>query len=152
MFEDLITIIKPGMVEGEIAMKIRELVTKHGGIPTASGGIVARGENAALPHYFGKSGVIKEKDSVEMDFGCTVNGLWSDITRTVFIGEPTEREKELYNIVLEANLAGEKAAVEGAFIPDVENASRSIIEEKGFGKYFTHRLGHGIGYAGHEEP
>ena len=53
---------------------------------------------------------------------------------------------------LEANLAGEKAAVEGAFIPDVENASRSIIEEKGFGKYFTHRLGHGIGYAGHEEP
>lgn len=150
-YEDVIKFIKPGMTEADVSNKIRESMLEHGA-DTAGGGIVARGENAALPHYMGKNGVIKEKDIVEMDYGCTVKGMHSDITRTLFIGEPTEREKLVYNTVLKANLAGEAAAVNGAYIPDVEKAARSVIEEAGFGPYFTHRLGHGIGYAGHEAP
>ena len=81
-----------------------------------------------------------------MDYGCTYKGMWSDITRTVFVGEPTEREKLVYNTVLAANLKGIEAAKKGAYIPDVEKAARDVIAEAGFGQYFTHRLGHGIGY------
>lgn len=152
VFLDVINMIKPGVTEADINTAIFELIQKHGGVPSGHGGIVASGANAALPHYFGGKRVIEEKDIVEMDFGCTVEGMWSDITRTVFVGAPTEREKHIYNTVLKANLEGEKAAVNGAFIPDVEKSARDVIEKEGFGKHFTHRLGHGIGYAGHEAP
>ena len=150
-FEEIIKFIKPGMTEADIVNKIKAVMLENGA-DSAGGGIVARGENAALPHYMGKSGVVKEKDIVEMDYGCTYKGMWSDITRTVFVGEPTEREKLVYNTVLAANLKGIEAAKNGAYIPDVEKAARDVIAEAGFGQYFTHRLGHGIGYAGHEAP
>ena len=87
-----------------------------------------------------------------MDFSCTVGGMYSDITRTVFVGKATEREKQIYNLVLEANLAGEAAAVNGAYVPDVDAACRKVISDGGFGEYFLHRMGHGIGYSVHEEP
>lgn len=151
-FLEIIKYIKPGMTEADIRNKLVEIMKSLGGTVTGHGGIIASGANAALPHYTGSDRVIQEKDIVEMDYGCTYKGMYSDITRTVFVGQPTEREKEVYNTVLKANLEGEKAALNGAFIPDVEKAARSVIEDAGFGQYFTHRLGHGIGYAGHEAP
>ncbi|MEG2192409.1 MAG: Xaa-Pro peptidase family protein [Oscillospiraceae bacterium] len=152
VFKEIITIIKPGMSEADVKDEISRLITKHGGVASDHGGIVAINANAALPHYFGESGVIGKNAVVEMDYGCTVEGMWSDITRTVFVGEVSERQREIYNLVLQANLAGEKAAVNGAYIPDVDAAARKIIEDGGYGKNFFHRLGHGIGYAGHEAP
>lgn len=152
VFSDIVKIIRPGITEEDIQKNLYQLTLKHGGIPNGKGGLVASGSNAALPHYFGGKKVIGTKDIVQMDYGCSVNGMRSDMTRTVFVGEPTEREKEIYNIVLKANLAGEAAAVNGAYIPDIEAAARGVIINAGFGPYFTHRLGHGIGYAGHESP
>lgn len=152
VFEEIITIIKPGMSEADVKHEINRLITKHGGVANEHGAIVAIDANAALPHYFGEGGIIGENAVVEMDYGCTVGGMWSDITRTVFVGSVSERQKEIYNLVLQANLAGEKAAVNGAYIPDVDAAARKVIEAAGLGKHFYHRLGHGIGYAGHEAP
>ncbi|MBR6801295.1 MAG: aminopeptidase P family protein [Eubacteriaceae bacterium] len=151
VFEDLIHFIKPGLTEKDINDEIVRLCKHYGG-SDCHGGIVAVDANAANPHYFGNSAVVGEHAVVEMDFGCTYKGMWSDITRTVIVGKATEREKYLYNLVLQANLAGEAAAVNGAYIPDIDAAARKIIEDAGYGYNFNHRLGHGIGYAGHEAP
>lgn len=152
VFEDIVRIIKPGMTEREIQETLFKLAETYGGVPNGKGGLVAVGTNAALPHYFAGDRVVSHKDIVQMDYGCSVDGFRSDMTRTVFVGEPTEREKYIYHVVLEANLAGEEAVRNGAYIPDIDRAARRVIEKAGFGQYFTHRLGHGIGYAGHEEP
>ncbi|MBE6038484.1 MAG: aminopeptidase P family protein [Anaerofustis stercorihominis] len=151
VFEDIIKFIKPGLTERDVKNEIARLCKVYGG-DNCTGGIVAVDANAANPHYFGDSAVIGEHAVVEMDYGCTVGGMYSDITRTVFVGKATEREKELYNIVLQANLAGEAAAVNGAYVPDIDAAARKVITDAGYGPNFLHRLGHGIGYAGHEAP
>lgn len=151
VFEDIVKFIKPGLTEKDIKDEIARLCKVYGG-ENCHGGIVAVNANAALPHYMGDGAVVGEKAVVEMDFGCTVGGMYSDITRTVFVGKATEREKYLYNLVLKANLAGEAAAVNGAWIPDVDAAARKVIADEGYGPNFNHRLGHGIGYAGHEAP
>ena len=78
--------------------------------------------------------------------------MCADMSRTVFVGGITEEERHVYEIVRKSQEAGEKAAVKGAYIPDVDKASRNIIEESGYGKYFFTRLGHGIGYSVHEAP
>lgn len=151
VFEDILHFIKPGKSERDIKNEIARLCAVYGG-EGCDGGIVAVDANAANPHYFGDSAIIGEHAVVEMDFGCTYKGMYSDITRTVFVGKATDREKEIYNLVLKANLAGEAAAVNGAWIPDVDKAARQVIEDAGYGYEFNHRLGHGIGYAGHEAP
>lgn len=151
VFEEVIKLIRPGMTERDVKNEIARICKELGG-KDCSGGIVAINANAAMPHYSGDSAVIGEHAVVVMDMGCTVGGMNSDTTRTVFVGKATEREKYLYNLVLQANLAGEEAAVNGAYIPDVDAAARKVIEAAGFGKEFNHRLGHGIGYAGHEAP
>lgn len=151
VFEDIVKFIKPGMTEKDIKNEIARLCQVYGG-EGCDGGIVAINANAANPHYFGDSAVVGEHAVVEMDFGCTVGGMYSDITRTVIVGKATEREKEIYNLVLKANLTGEAAAVNGAYIPDVDAAARKVIEDAGYGYNFNHRLGHGIGYAPHEAP
>ena len=151
VFENIIHFIKPGMTERDVKNEIARLCKEFGG-ENANGGIVAAQKNGALPHYFGDTAVIGEHDMIVMDYGCTVGGMYSDITRTVVVGKATEREKYIYNLVLKANLAGEAAAVNGAFAPDVDAACRKPINDEGYGQYFTHRMGHGIGYAGHEEP
>lgn len=151
VFEDIVKFIKPGMTERDVKNEIARLCKVYGG-EDCHGGIVAVDANAANPHYFGDSAVIGEHAVVEMDFGCTYKGMYSDITRTVIVGKATEREKEIYNLVLQANLAGEAAAVNGAWIPDIDAAARKVIADAGYGYEFNHRLGHGIGYAGHEAP
>ncbi|HBV68364.1 MAG TPA: aminopeptidase P family protein, partial [Clostridiales bacterium] len=78
--------------------------------------------------------------------------MCADMSRTVFVGDISEEEKKVYEIILASQEAGERAAVEGAYIPDVDRAAREIIENAGYGKYFPTRLGHGIGYSVHEAP
>jgi len=100
----------------------------------------------------GSSRVLCEGDPVVIDFGCTYRGYCSDTTRTVFVGKASEEDQAIYRVVLEANLAGEAAAREGASAQDVDRAARSVIEKAGFGEYFINRTGHGIGVAVHEAP
>lgn len=144
--------IKVGMSEQDVRNIIRSHMDRLGG--KDGDAIVCFGANASYPHYMpsGDGAILKEKDIILIDFGCTYKGFQSDMTRTVFVGEPTEREKLIYNTVLKANLVGEEAVFEGAYIPDIDKAARNVIEEAGYGEWFTTRLGHGIGYQGHESP
>ena len=94
----------------------------------------------------------EENDIVLLDIGCKYKGLSSDMTRTVFIGKPTAKMKEVYQLVLEANNKAEETAIKGVHVAVVDAAARNIISEAGYGDYFTTRLGHGIGYSTHEAP
>ncbi|MCD6436156.1 MAG: aminopeptidase P family protein [Clostridiales bacterium] len=145
-----ISFIRPGMVESEIVAFVEQSFIDEGCEPDFA--LVASGSNTALPHYTGTSRIIREKDIVLLDIGGKLNGFSSDTTRTVFVGEPSEEMRKVYDLVLKANLAGEKAAKAGVIVGEVDKAARAVIEEGGYGKYFTTRVGHGIGYSTHEEP
>ena len=152
VFAELLTMIKPGMTEGDLKLRILpSLFAKHGGLMVPGTGIVASGPNTGYAHYNKTDRVIQKQDTITFDIGCQYKEMRSDMTRTIFIGGITDRQREVYQLVLEANLAGEMAAVEGAYIPDVDKA-RDVIDKAGYGKYFTTRLGHGIGYMVHESP
>ena len=110
--------------------------------------IVAYGDHAADPHGVPGERVLKAGESVVVDMGCIVDGYCSDMTRTFFVGE--NPEKEIYNTVLRANLAGIAAVHPGIPFREIDLAARRVIEEAGYGEYFTHRLGHGIGMDVHE--
>jgi Xaa-Pro aminopeptidase len=114
--------------------------------------IVAAGENAASPHHHAGSRVIAKNEIVLCDFGGTMNGYCSDITRCVYTGKPASDVAQAYDVLLAAQAAGVAAGVVGAACEDVDRAARAIIEAAGFGEYFVHRTGHGIGMEEHEEP
>jgi len=150
-FNELIKYIKPGMYEGDINDKLNEIYYKMGVEPSFNS-IIASGRNSSMPHYNSYDRKIESKDIIILDFGCKYKGLCSDMTRTVFIGDITEEEKKVYDIVLSANLAGENACKPGVTAKDVDKVARDIIEDEGYGNYFLTRLGHGIGYSVHEAP
>lgn len=112
--------------------------------------IVSFGGNAADPHHEPDGTHSRRGDCLVLDIGGLKDGYCSDMTRTVFLGEVSQRQREIYEIVREANLRGIAAAKPGARMKDVDIAARSYIESKGFGKYFTHRTGHSIGLEVHE--
>jgi Xaa-Pro dipeptidase len=144
--------IGPGVSESEIRNTMQELFSDRGIGPEAFGGVIATGSNTALPHYFGSSRVLEREDILMIDFGCCYKGMNADTTRTVFIGSITAKQIEVYKVVQEANFQAEQIAVEGAYIPDICMAARKVIEKAGYGEYFNHRLGHGIGSYLHESP
>jgi len=114
--------------------------------------IVAAGENAASPHHHAGDRVIKSGEVVLCDFGGTMDGYCSDITRCVSLGEPKSEVAEAYAVLHAAQAAGVAAGVVGAGCQDVDRAARRIITDAGFGEYFIHRTGHGIGMEAHEDP
>jgi Xaa-Pro aminopeptidase len=114
--------------------------------------IVAAGENAASPHHHPGSRVIRRGEIVLCDFGGTMNGYCSDITRCVHLGPIPADIAEAYAVLKEAEAAGVRAATVGTPCEDVDRAARSIIDDAGFGEYFIHRTGHGIGMDAHEDP
>lgn len=149
-FDEIVKFAKPGMKELDIINFIKEEFAKR----NADFGfaIIGSGPNAALPHYNGCDRVICEHEPLLLDFGCVYNGMCSDMTRTIFIGEPTDEQRKMYEFVKRSTIKGDELAVDGAFIPDVDKAARDIIDESGYGKTFFTRLGHGIGYSIHEAP
>lgn len=149
-YEELLKFIKPGIKEADIARKMNEIFKEKGADEGFT--MVCSGANSSYPHYNDDQRVIQEKDIIVLDWGCKYNNMCADMSRTVFVGGITEEERHVYEIVRKSQEAGEKAAVKGAYIPDVDKASRNIIEESGYGKYFFTRLGHGIGYSVHEAP
>jgi Xaa-Pro dipeptidase len=144
--------VHPGMTEREVASLLVIEQFKRGGGKQPFESIVLSGPNSALPH--GEPGVrrLTEGEPLLFDFGTTVQGYVSDITRTFSLGEPSPRLKEIYAIVKAANAAGRAAAGPGVPAQEVDRAARQVIADAGYGPYFTHRTGHGLGLEPHEGP
>ena len=145
-FEQLHT----GMTERDLADIIAsEMQRGCGGVAF---NIVLFGERAALPHGGPSDRELKPGDAILVDTGTTIHGYHSDLTRTVFYGKPTERQREIHETVYEANKAAYEAVKPGVTCEALDAIARKIIDDAGFGDYFIHRLGHGIGLKGHERP
>ena len=147
--EKIIPWVAKGLTEKELNAKMREIYKELGCEDVSFDPITAYGHGAADPHVTDDSKG-KRGDCVILDIGGFKDNYASDMTRTVFIGEVSDRAKEIYDIVVEANRRGIEAAKPGARMCDVDLAARNYLEEKGFGEYFTHRTGHSIGLEDHE--
>lgn len=151
-FEHVLNIIAPGKTEKEIALELEYFMRLKGASGTSFATIVASGKRSALPHGLATDKVLEKGDLVTMDFGCIYNHYCSDMTRTIVIGNPSPKQKEIYNIVLEAqNLALDDIKA-GKATKDIDALSRGYIEQKGYGEYFGHGLGHSVGLFIHERP
>ena len=146
----LIEQVGKGYDELELDAITRRLYKEAGCQGVSFDPITAFEKNGADPHHSSDHTKGKRGDGVVLDIGGMLDDYASDMTRTVFLGEVSDRQREIYNIVLEANLRGIAAAKPGNRMCDVDLAARNYIEEKGFGKYFTHRTGHSIGLEDHE--
>lgn len=145
IYKNVINRIHLGMTEYEISALLQYYAISNGASQMSFDSIVATGERTALPHGRPTSRTIQAHEPILMDFGIQYKNYQSDMTRICFIGQPYEKIANIYKIVLEANLAGIDAIREGAIAKDVDKAARHVIEKAGYGEYFNHGLGHGIG-------
>jgi Xaa-Pro dipeptidase len=144
------TQLQLGMTERDVAGIVSREMTQRGG---RGGGLVQFGPNAALPHGSPQMRRLEEGQPVLMDCGTSVEGYTSDITRTQwFGGEPVERFKTVHNTLHDAQTVAMTLGRPGVECQEMDRAARRVIREAGFGEYFTHRLGHGMGMEGHEAP
>lgn len=150
VMQEVIEYIRPGIKEKDIAKKAEELFITMG--DEFSFCIVASGPNSSKPHYNKNDRIILEKDIIVIDLGGIHEGYCSDISRTIFIGEPTDEQKKIYEICRQSTLAGQIAVKQGIPAQDVDAASRKVMDESEYGEYFMGRTGHGIGVAVHEDP
>lgn len=153
-FQELIDdgLIAAGRTERAIAADLEYRMRIKGAERPSFDTIVASGPNSAKPHHGAGDRVICEGDIVTIDFGAYADGYNSDTTRTVIVGQPTAFAREIYSIVLEAQRAGCAAAVPGTSLVDVDKACHEVIENAGYGEYFVHSTGHGLGLDVHEQP
>ena len=140
-----------GRSEREVARDLAEM-TVEVGHDTAEFTIVASGSNGASPHHTPGNRIIERGDMVVCDFGGRWEGYYSDSTRTFCVGEPSVGEAEVHEVVREANRVARETVSPGVPCAEVDRAARLVIEEAGFGEYFIHRTGHGIGLEVHEHP
>lgn len=143
---------KEGMTQNDFGAMVQAAHSQQGFQGSAS---IQVGENSALPHGSAKPQIIREGTILLMDGGCTVEGYESDISRTVVLGKPTDKMKQVFDIVHKAQSAALAAAKPGVECQAVDAAARKVIADAGYGpdyKHFTHRVGHGIGMDGHEWP
>ena len=133
------------VTERDLRDELEYLMRKAGADGPSYDTIVASGENAALPHHRPTSRTIVEGDSLVIDIGALVEGYHSDMTRTFVVGEPTQQQSERYQLVLAAQRAGLAAVHAGASAASIDHAARSVIEAAGFGDWFSHGTGHGVG-------
>ena len=144
--------VKEGMTEKEIALKLEFIMRNAGAEKVAFDLVVASGENSAMPHHHPSDKKIKKGDLLLMDVGIELNGYCSDMTRVFTIGEASSQSQEIYDIVLKANKAGIKSVSTGKMCKEVDKIARGIIAEAGYGNYFGHATGHGLGIDVHEQP
>jgi Xaa-Pro dipeptidase len=151
--EAAIPSIKAGMTEKELAAELTVQLLRGGSEPELPfSPIIAAGPNSANPHAAPSDRKLQRGDLLVVDWGAAVDGYISDLTRTFAIGQVEPELQKIAGIVLEANAAGRAAGRPGVPCANVDRAARAVIESAGYGKYFTHRTGHGIGMEGHEEP
>lgn len=150
--ENTLSYLKPGVTEKEIAARLEYDMLRFGAEKKSFDTIVASGPNGSMPHAVPSDRKIQSGEFVTIDFGCKVNGYCSDTTRTVAVGEPTEEMRRVYDIVLQAQLAGIAAAKGGVTGREVDAAARKVIADAGYGEYFGHSFGHSLGIEIHENP
>lgn len=151
-FDYICGVIKPGMTEQQLKLELEYRMLSLGADSVAFSTIVASGPNGSLPHAVPGSRRVEKGDMVTLDFGARVNGYCADMTRTVAVGEPSAKMKEIYAIVLEAQMTCQDALAPGKVCKDIDALARDIIGKAGYGEHFGHGLGHGVGIDIHEEP
>ncbi|NLF79964.1 MAG: aminopeptidase P family protein, partial [Clostridia bacterium] len=151
VFAEICAYIKPGITEKDLARELLYCIMKQG-CDASFPSIVAAGPNGSLPHAIPSDRRIKEHEFITMDFGCAYAGYHADMTRTVIIGRPNAKQKEIYGIVLAAKQRAEALIHAGLSGREVDAAARDYIAEKGYGGNFGHGLGHGVGLDIHESP
>ena len=150
VFQNVLTMIKPNITEKDLATEIDYQFTKHGSIAFPT--IVAFAEHGALPHAQPTNKKIKSGDAIVFDIGAKVDNYCSDMTRTVVFGKASSKVKNVYEIVLSAQKLAEEKIQASKLASDIDGIARNYIKEKGFGKFFGHSLGHGVGIMVHEGP
>ncbi|MDI7260728.1 MAG: Xaa-Pro peptidase family protein [Thermodesulfobacteriota bacterium] len=151
-FFHIVEMLKQGVVEREIAIEMEFFMKKSGAEATGFDIIIASGKRSALPHGRASNKNIKGGDFILIDFGLRFQGYHSDQTRTLICGNPTLKQKRIYQIVKEAHDRAVEAIRPGIPICEIDKAARDHIHQSGYGKYFGHGTGHGIGLAVHEDP
>ena len=151
-FAEVLTKIKAGMTEKELAAELIYCLLKNGGEGLAFDPIVVSGPNTSLPHGVPGERVLQEGDFITLDFGAMYHGYCADMTRTVALGYAAEETKKVYDTVLKAQLAGIAASKAGVPGKDIDAAARNVIAEAGYGAYFGHGYGHSLGLEVHEAP
>jgi Xaa-Pro aminopeptidase len=152
VFESILPEIKPGVSENEISAEITYRHRKFGADKDSFEPIVASGPRSALPHGLASSRKIQKGDFVTLDIGCFYNGYASDMTRTVVVGKATDKQKKIYNLVLDAQVRAAEMVRPGVKCADIDSLARQIIKDGGHGEHFTHGLGHGVGMEVHARP
>ncbi|MET9047395.1 aminopeptidase P family protein [Streptomyces sp. NPDC004362] len=150
-YEEILKVAFGGRREREVAEDLAGLLRQFGHAQVDFT-IVASGPNGANPHHEAGERVIQRGDMVVLDFGGLKHGYGSDTSRTVHVGEPTDEERKVHDLVRAAQEAGFRAVGPGAACQDVDRAARAVIDDAGYGAYFIHRTGHGIGVTTHEPP
>ncbi|MBY0096414.1 M24 family metallopeptidase [Mesobacillus maritimus] len=151
-FKHILDFIRPGKTELQVSNELEFFMRSLGASSSSFDIIVASGFRSALPHGVASDKVIETGDFVTLDYGAYYKGYVSDITRTVAVGKPTDKLKEIYEIVLEAQLRGVNGIKPGLTGKEADALTRDYITEKGYGEYFGHSTGHGIGLEVHEGP
>ncbi|KAB2398978.1 MULTISPECIES: M24 family metallopeptidase [Bacillus] len=149
-FHHIVTFLKPGISEIDVRDELEFFMRKKGATSSSFQIIVASGVRSSLPHGVASNKIIERGDIVTLDFGALYDGYCSDITRTVAIGEPSEEFKKIYNVVREALKRGTEAIKPGETAKSIDDVTRKYITDCGYGQYFGHSTGHGLGLEIHE--
>lgn len=144
--------LKPGRTELEVGRELDARMLFLGAEAPSFETIVAAGANSAIPHHRPDATVLRDGDFLKLDFGATVDGYHSDMTRTVVLGHAADWQREIYELVAASQAAGRAALAVGADVVAVDAAARDVIAAAGHGEHFTHGLGHGVGLEIHEAP
>jgi Xaa-Pro aminopeptidase len=144
--------LRPGRTELEVGRELDARMLQLGAEAPSFETIVATGANSAIPHHRPDSTVLRDGDLLKLDFGATVEGYHSDMTRTVVLGHAADWQREIYELVAASQSAGRAALAVGADVVAVDAAARQVIVDGGHGEHFSHGLGHGVGLEIHEAP
>jgi Xaa-Pro aminopeptidase len=152
VFAKVLGHVRPGVSESDLAAEIEYQMRKEGAEGAAFETIVASGPRAALPHARPSRKLLGENEFVILDLGAILGNYAADMTRTVYLGQPSRRVRSLYHAVLEAQENAAKSALPGARAGDVDAAARGVLARRGLARFFTHSTGHGVGMDVHELP
>ncbi|MDD6647219.1 MAG: M24 family metallopeptidase [Firmicutes bacterium] len=151
-FSHILEYIRPGMTELQVSDEIERTLMSLGAEGLSFPTICVSGVNTTQPHGEPTDKVIEDGDFVTMDFGAVVEGYCGDMTRTIAVGHVSEKQREVYDVVLRSQLAGLDACRAGVRCRDVDAVSRNIIKDAGYGEFYIHGTGHGVGTEVHEAP
>ncbi|MFN4985609.1 MAG: M24 family metallopeptidase [Ignavibacteria bacterium] len=151
-YENMLGMVRPGMTEREIATFLATTTRQMGSEKDAFDIIVVAGARSAMPHGRASDAKIKKGDVITVDFGCCVDGLYSDMTRTFCIDTPKQAVFDVFAVLYDAHMSALDAAVTGITGAELDAAARNVIARAGYGDNFRHSLGHGLGYEVHENP